>query len=134
MPETQRQTDTGRVRGFSKRLDKSQKRLDNRTSQPQHRFAKRGRGMDTENAGLAVEQARLNSMLTRGIVYSIVWLAGFGSSYALYQGLRARRMLKLNPMLQGNGRAWWCILAGGLGVAALCAVVGVGIFNAVTQP
>ena len=90
--------------------------------------------MDSENAGLTVEQARLNSMLTRGIVYSIVWLACLGSSYALYQGLRARRMLKLNPMLQGNGRAWWCILAGGLGVAVLCAVVGVGIFNAMTQP
>ena len=90
--------------------------------------------MDTENASLTVEQTRLNRMLTRGVVFSVIWLAGFGSSYALYQGLLARRMIKLNPMLQGNGRAWWCILAGGLGVAVLCAVVGVGIFNAVTQP
>ena len=89
--------------------------------------------MGTENASLAVEQARLDRMLTRGIVYSIVWLAGFGSSYALYQGLRARRMMKLNPLLQGNGRAWWCIIVGGVGVAVLCAVVGVGIFNAMTQ-
>ena len=88
--------------------------------------------MDTGNASLSVEQARLNSMLTRGIVYSIVWLAGFGSSYALYQGLRARRMIKLNPSLQGNGRAWWCIIAGGLGVAVLCSIAGIGIFNAMT--
>jgi hypothetical protein len=83
--------------------------------------------MDTGNASLSVEQARLNSMLTRGIVYSIVWLAGFGSSYALYQGMRARRMIKLNPRLQGNGRAWWCIIAGGLGVAVLCTIAGIGI-------
>jgi hypothetical protein len=88
--------------------------------------------MDTGNASLSVEQARLNSMLTRGIVYSIVWLAGFGSSYALYQGLRARRMIKLNPGLQGNGRAWWCIIAGGLGVAVLCTIAGIGIFNTMT--
>ena len=70
--------------------------------------------------------------LRTGIVYSIVWLAGFGSSYALYQGLRARRMIKLNPGLEGNGRAWWCIIAGGLGVAVLCTIAGIGIFNAMT--
>ena len=90
--------------------------------------------MDTENASFTAEQARLNRMLTRGVVFSVIWLAGFGTSYALYQGLMARRMIKLNPMLQGNGRAWWCIIVGGLGAAALCAMVGVGIFNAMTQP
>ncbi|AZO06851.1 hypothetical protein EOA27_17735 [Mesorhizobium sp. M2A.F.Ca.ET.037.01.1.1] len=89
--------------------------------------------MDTENANLTAEQARLNKMLTRGVVFSIVWLAGFGSSYALYQGLLARRMLKLNPMLRGNGLAWWCIIAGGLGAAVLCVTVGIGIFNAVAE-
>lgn len=79
------------------------------------------------------EQTRLNKTLTRGVVYSIVWLAGFGSCYALYQGIRAHRMINENPILQGNGRAWWCIIVGGLGVMAPLAVVFIGIFNAVTS-
>ena len=90
--------------------------------------------MDAESASLTAEQARLNKMLTRGVVFSVIWLAGFGSCYALCQGLLARRMLRLNPMLQGNGLAWWCIIAGGLGAAILCVMVGIGIFNAMTQP
>ncbi len=90
--------------------------------------------MSVENASLTVEQTRLNKMLTRGVAFSVIWLAGFGSSYALYQGLMARRMIRMNPLLQGNGRAWWCIIVGGIGAAAPCAIVGVGIFNAMTQP
>lgn len=89
--------------------------------------------MDTENADLTVEQARLNKMLTRGVVFSIIWLAGFGSAYALYQGILAQRMIKLSPALRGNGLAWWCIIVGGLGTAVLCAIVGIGIFNAMTR-
>ena len=89
--------------------------------------------MAAENGSLTAEQGRLNRMLTRGVVYSVVWLAGFGSLYALYQGLMARRMIRLNPLLQGNGRAWWCIIAGGLGVTVLCTIVGAGIFNAITR-
>jgi hypothetical protein len=89
--------------------------------------------MVTENLDLMVEQTRLNRMLTRGVVFSVIWLAGFGSSYALYQGLLARRMIKMNPMLRGNARAWWCIIVGGLGAAALCTIVGASIFSAMTQ-
>jgi len=90
--------------------------------------------MDTEDASLASEQARLDRMLTRGFVYSIVWLAGLGSCYALFQGLRARRMIKLNPALRGNDRAWWCLIVGGVGVAVPCTIAAIAIFNAVTQP
>jgi hypothetical protein len=81
-----------------------------------------------------IEQTKLNKILTRGIVFSIIWLAGFGSALALYQGLQARRIIELNPELQGTGRAWWCIIVGGLGVTALCAIIAVGAFNASAQP
>lgn len=87
--------------------------------------------MVANSMSLMDEQTRFNKILTRGVVYSIVWLAGFGSCYALYQGILARRMINENPMLEGNGRAWWCIIVGGLGVAALLTVVIIGIFNAV---
>ncbi|MBB3706145.1 hypothetical protein [Aminobacter aminovorans] len=66
--------------------------------------------MVADISDLTVEQARLDSMLTRGIVFSIVWLAGFGSCYALYQGIRARRMLGENRRSRGmaapSGAPW----------------------------
>lgn len=71
-----------------------------------------GKPMVANTMSLMDEQTRLNKILTRGVVYSIVWLAGFGSCYALYQGILARRMINENPMLEGNGRAWWCIIVG----------------------
>jgi len=95
----------------------------------------RGEGfMATETTSLAEDQARLDKMLTRGVVYSIIWLAGLGSCYALYQGIAARRMIKENPTLEGSGRALWCIIAGGIGAAVLVLVAGIGIFNALTRP
>jgi len=90
--------------------------------------------MVTETSTLNAEQARLDSMLLRGIVFSVIWLAGFGSCYALYQGMRARRMLSDNPALEGHGRAIWCIVAGGLGALVLVTFLGIGLFNAVTRP
>jgi hypothetical protein len=76
------------------------------------------------------DQSKLNKILVRGLVFSIIWLAGFGSAIALYEGLKARRMIEANPLLRGKFRAWWCIIVGGCGVAALCAIVVMGIFNA----
>jgi hypothetical protein len=80
------------------------------------------------------EQAEVNKLLWRGKVYSIIWLAGFGSAVALHAGLKARRMIKSNPSLQGAKQAWSCIIAGGIGFAILCAAVAIGIFNALSQP
>jgi len=64
-------------------------------------------------------QPKLNAMLRWGVVFSIVWLAGLGSLIALVQGLRARQILNAHPELSGKGRALWCIVVGGLGVAAV---------------
>lgn len=89
--------------------------------------------MATETTSLVRDQARLDRILTRGVVYSVIWLAGLGSCYALYQGIVARRMIKENPTLEGSGRAWWCIIAGGIGAAVLLLVAGIGIFNALTR-
>lgn len=90
--------------------------------------------MATDNVTLMDEQTRLNRMLTRGVVYSIVWLAGLGSCFALYQGILARQMIKENPRLQGEGRAWWCIIVGGVGVAVVLLLIAIGTFNAMTRP
>ncbi|WP_448115165.1 hypothetical protein [Mesorhizobium amorphae] len=83
---------------------------------------------------MTIEQTKVNRMLTRGVVYSIIWLAGLGSCYALHQGILARRLINENPALEGNGRAWWCIIVGGVGAAAMFLVVGIGIFNAMIRP
>jgi hypothetical protein len=90
--------------------------------------------MADETSSLTAEQIRLDRMLTRGVVYSIIWLAGLGSCYALYQGIMARRMLRANPALEGQGRAWWCIIAGGIGALTLFAILAIGIFNAAIRP
>lgn len=85
-------------------------------------------------ADVMAKQAELNKLLWRGKVYSIIWLAGFGSAVALHAGLKARRMIKSNPELQGMKQAGYCIMAGGAGFAVLCAAVAIGIFNALSQP
>jgi len=75
------------------------------------------------------EQIKLNTMLRWGVAFSIVWLAGLGSLIALSAGLRARRAIHANPNLHGIGRAWWCIIAGSVGVAILSIVIVIGVYN-----
>jgi hypothetical protein len=65
-----------------------------------------------------MKQYRLDSMLRFGIICSIVWMMGLGSLYAFVCGLRARSIIKSSEgQLVGMGRARWCIIVGGLGVA-----------------
>ncbi|WP_432284247.1 hypothetical protein SLT36_20925 [Aminobacter sp. BA135] len=90
--------------------------------------------MVADISSVTAEQTRLDRMLTRGIVFSVIRLAGFGSCFAPYQGMRALRMIKANPRLQEHGRAMWCIIVGGLGALALLTVVGIGLFNAAMRP
>jgi hypothetical protein len=67
---------------------------------------------------IRMKQYRLDSMLRFGIICSIVWMVGFGSLYAFLCGLRARSIIKASDgQLVGMGRAKWCIIVGGLGMA-----------------
>ncbi|HTT98637.1 MAG TPA: hypothetical protein VMF58_11360 [Rhizomicrobium sp.] len=74
-------------------------------------------------------QARLNAMLRWGVALSIVWLAGIGSLIALYLGVRAQRMIAVDPNLHGSGRARWCIVVGAIGVVLFGTLLVVGVLT-----
>jgi len=76
------------------------------------------------------DQEQLDGMLVRGVVFSILWLMGFGSLYAFLCGLRARRMIRSSGgALVGSGKTWWCLIAGGIGMAIWFPIIVVGIIN-----
>jgi len=76
------------------------------------------------------DQEQLDRILSRGVLFSIVWIMGFGSLYAFRCGLRARRMIQVSGgALTGRGRAWWCLIVGALGMPVWFPIFAVGIFN-----
>jgi len=75
-------------------------------------------------------QKEVNSILRRGIIFSILWLAGIGSIIAVMSGLKARRLiLNSNDTVVGMGRVWWCLVVGSLGIAFWLPIVAVGLIN-----
>ncbi|HEU4391666.1 MAG TPA: hypothetical protein VFV34_28015 [Blastocatellia bacterium] len=62
-------------------------------------------------------QDRVDSMLRRAVVLSIIWLLGFGSCVSIIQAIRAQRMIKSSGgQITGMGKVWWCYIVGGSGV------------------
>ena len=79
---------------------------------------------------LRLKQYRLDSMLQFGIICSIVWMMGIGSLYAFLCGLRARSIIKASGgQLVGMRRARWCIIVGGIGMAAWLPVLAVVVMR-----
>jgi hypothetical protein len=77
-----------------------------------------------------MDQNQVDQSLKWGIIFSIIWLAGIGSVIALIKGLKARKAIAQSEgALVGTGRAWWCIIAGGLGFAFWLPVIVAGIRN-----
>lgn len=65
-----------------------------------------------------MKQDQIDRILKWGIVFSILWLAGIGSLFSIIVGLKTRKVInESNGALVGTGRAWWCLVAGGLGLA-----------------
>jgi hypothetical protein len=65
-------------------------------------------------------QIKVSKILSRGFVFSIVWLAGIGSLVAFISGLQARKIInQSNGKIGGLKLAWWCIIAGGIGMIVL---------------
>lgn len=63
------------------------------------------------------DQDELNAYLRRGIIFSIIWVAGIYSIKALRIGLDALKIIKeSNNRLKGKKRAYWCIIVGAFGV------------------
>ena len=62
-------------------------------------------------------QIKVSKILSRGFVFSIVWLGGIGSLIAFASGLQARKIIKkANGEIVGIKMAWWCIIVGALGM------------------
>jgi hypothetical protein len=75
-------------------------------------------------------QEYLDTLLRRGVLFSILWLMGIGSGIALYSGLKARRLIRASAgVLHGTRRARWCLVVGGLGLLFWIPIVFVGILN-----
>lgn len=62
-------------------------------------------------------QDKIDRLLKWGILFSVFWLAGFGSLIAFVNGMKARRLIKNNDYpLKGMGRVKWCLIVGLLGM------------------
>jgi hypothetical protein len=72
---------------------------------------------------LARQQNAINRQLNLGIIFSLVWLFGLGSLISFVLGLRAMHSIGEDDQLRGTGRAWWCVIAGGIGTIFLICLV-----------
>lgn len=75
-------------------------------------------------------QAGLDKLLQRGIVFSVLWLAGFGSVYAFWCGLKARRLVRESGgVLSGGARIWWCLILGAVGMLFWFPIIFIAVMN-----
>ena len=75
-------------------------------------------------------QARVNGLLRRGVVFSLLWLMGIGSAIAVVSGLRAKRLIEESGgTVTGLGKVWWCLIVGGLGIIIWGTIIIAGISN-----
>ena len=60
----------------------------------------------------------VDELLKKGVWFSIFWLLGFGSFIAIKNGLKAKTIINnSNGEIEPDGRFWWCITVGGLGIS-----------------
>jgi hypothetical protein len=65
-------------------------------------------------------QINVSKLLSRGFIFSVVWLGGIGSFLALLYGLRARKVINQSDReIVGIKMAWWCIIVGAMGTAVM---------------
>lgn len=66
------------------------------------------------------DQQQVDALLQRGIIFSIIWLAGIGSTYAVICAVRAIRIKRRSKYrLRGTLRILWCLIVGGGGALFL---------------
>lgn len=79
-------------------------------------------------------QKKVNSMLNRGIFFSIFWLLGVGSFIAIKEAIKARKLIiQSNGEIKGMGKVWWCFIVGGLGLSFWLFVFLRVIINRITE-
>ena len=77
-----------------------------------------------------MNQDQIDKTLKWGIVFSIVWLTGLGSLFAIVLGLKARKAINTSGgTLIGTGRVLWCLVVGGLGLAFWLPIILIGFRN-----
>ncbi len=65
-------------------------------------------------------QIRVSKLLSRGFVFSLVWMGGLGSLVAFIYGLKALKIIRQSKgELAGIKLAWWCLIVGGAGMIIL---------------
>jgi hypothetical protein len=75
-------------------------------------------------------QEEIDKLLRRGILFSFLWLAGFGSLYAFMCGVKARRFVKESGgALYGGARIWWCLVVGAAGMMIWFPIILIGVMN-----
>jgi len=79
-------------------------------------------------------QGEVNALLKRGIIFSILWLAGIGSVIAILSGLKAKRLIaQSRGGSLGMGGVWWCLIVGGIGVVLWVPVIMIAVINNLTK-
>jgi hypothetical protein len=74
-------------------------------------------------------QQQIDALLKKGIVFSIVWLAGIGSLISVLLGVKAKRLIAESDGATGMGRVWWCLIVGGMGIAIWLPIIVLSIVN-----
>ncbi|HWC91215.1 MAG TPA: hypothetical protein VG433_16215 [Pirellulales bacterium] len=70
------------------------------------------------------QQSKVDRLLNRGVVFSVIWLLGGGSIYAVLLATRARRIIKASGgAVGGMRRVWWCYAMGGFGILLFSTVL-----------
>ena len=70
-------------------------------------------------------EIKVSKLLSRGFVFSMVWIGGIGSLMAFICGVKARQIIKPSKVeLGGLKMAWWCIIMGadGMIIASLAII------------
>jgi hypothetical protein len=75
-------------------------------------------------------QGQVDRNLQLGVILSVLWLAGIGSLFATIFGFRALKAIDASHgTLVGSGRAWWCLVVGGLGIFFWFPIIIVSVVN-----
>lgn len=71
-----------------------------------------------------------DELLKKGVWFSIFWLLGFGSFVAVKNALKARTIINnSNGEIKPDGRVWWCLIVGGLGLSFWLFVIIMALIN-----
>ena len=88
--------------------------------------------VERERAGSQL-QRRVDTLLRRGILFSIIWAAGVGSIIAIVSAVKAKKLIEHSAgEASGMRRVWFCLILGGLGVLLWGSIIAMSILRNVS--